>query len=724
VEAPAAVAALPALTFRYSVDYPQAWSFPAKKILVRGWCLATEADAEVRHLRATVNGRRRVPGVYGLKRLDVFATMRDLPQAEYCGWKVEIPLELGDTELVLEVGDEAGGWHVFFTTPLRVGDDAGPPELTSYERWAATFDTHSPEALKKLAEESRAFAHRPVVSIVVPIYNTPERWLLKVVDSVRAQTYERWELCLADDASPHTHVRPLLERLAAADPRIKVTFREKNGHISAASNSALALATGEFVALLDHDDELAPHALHEIVALLNAQPATDLIYSDEDKIDEEGRRHEPYFKPDWLPDLFTAQNFISHLTTYRTALVREAGGFRVGFEGSQDWDLALRVIEKISDPSRIRHIPKILYHWRAIPGSTALMLSEKNYPLEAARRALTDHFARRGEKVSLHHVPGDHWRVQYPLPAAPPLVSLVIPTRNGLKFLQRCVDSILEKTTYPNYEIIVVDNGSDDEAALAYLKALADGTHPVLAAVVAEAAKTTNGGKLHRAVRVLRYDAPFNFSAINNFAVAQAQGDLVGLLNNDLEVITPAWLEEMAAQALRPGVGCVGAMLYYPNDTIQHAGVIVGLGGVAGHAFRDYPRGTDGKFNRARLVQNYSAVTAACLVVRKSTYTQVGGLDERQLTVAFNDIDFCLKVRAAGFRNLWTPFAELYHHESVSRGAEDTPAKHERFRGEVETMMQRWAGPIRHDPAYNPNLSLEHTDFSLAAPPRPWSATA
>ncbi len=723
LEALATVSAPPTLTFRFSVDYPQAWSFPAKKLLVRGWCLAVEPDAEVKHLRATVNGRRRFPGVYGLKRLDVFATMRDLPQAEYCGWKVEIPLELGDTELVLEVGDEAGAWHVFFATPLRVGDDAGPPELTSYERWAATFDTHSPEALLKLAEESRAFAHRPLISIIVPIYNTPERWLLKVVDSVRAQTYDRWELCLADDASPHAHVRPLLEKLAASDPRIKVTFREKNGHISAASNSALELATGEFVALLDHDDELAPHALHEIVALLNAQPATDLIYSDEDKIDEEGRRHEPYFKPDWLPDLFTAQNFISHLTTYRMALVREVGGFRVGFEGSQDWDLALRVIERIADPARIRHIPKILYHWRAIPGSTALMLSEKNYPLEAARRALTDHFARRGEKVTLHHVPGDHWRVQYPLPATPPPVSLVIPTRNGLKFLQRCVDSILEKTTYPHYEILIVDNGSDDPATLAYLESFTKGTNALLVSINAQASSAP-GATQPRVVRVLRYDAPFNFSAINNFAVAQAQGELVGLLNNDLEVITPAWLEEMAAQALRPGVGCVGAMLYYPNDTIQHAGVIVGLGGVAGHAFRDYPRGTDGKFNRARLVQNYSAVTAACLVVRKATYTQVGGLDERQLTVAFNDIDFCLKVRAAGHRNLWTPFAELYHHESVSRGAEDTPAKHERFRGEVETMMQRWAAPIRHDPAYNPNLSLEHTDFSLAAPPRPWSATA
>ncbi len=707
----------PALTFRYIVDYPQAWSFPAKKLLVRGWCLAPELS--MKQLRATVNGCRRYPGVYGLKRLDVFASMRNVPQAEYCGWKVEIPLENEDHELVLEIGDDEGGWHIFFTTPLRVGNDTGPAELTSYERWTETFDRHTPESLAALAKDESAFALKPLISIVMPVYNTPQRWLLKAVASVQAQVYPRWELCIADDASPQTHLRPLLEKLAAGDARIKVCFREKNGHISAASNSALELATGEYIALLDHDDELAPNALHEVVALLNVHLDTDLVYSDEDKIDEEGHRHEPYFKPDWLPDLFHAQNYLSHLTVHRTTMVRDVGGFRIGYEGSQDWDLALRVVARITDPSRIRHIPKVLYHWRAIPGSTALMLSEKNYPLEAARRALTDHFATRGEKVTLHHVPGDHWRVQYPLPPAPPLVSLVIPTRNGLRFLQRCVDSILEKTTYPNYELIIVDNGSDDPATLAYLQSLADGTHPLQAGVAADSMRST-GTRLDRTVRVLHYDAPFNFSAINNFAVAQATGELIGLLNNDLEVIHGGWLDEMAAQALRPDVGCVGAILYYPNDTIQHAGVIVGLGGVAGHAFRDYPRGSDGNFNRARLVQNYSAVTAACLVVRREIYLRVGGLDEQNLTVAFNDIDFCLKVQAAGHRNLWTPFAELYHHESVSRGAEDTPEKHERFRREVETMLQRWPAVIRHDPAYNPNLTLEHTDFSLAAPPRPW----
>ena len=681
----------------YSVDYPNRWGFAPRKLSLRGWCFADDGTS-LKHLRATINGRS-YPGTYGLKRMDVLASVRDRPQAEYCGWKVEVELRDGDTHIVLEVGDHECRWQVFFKNDLNVGAGFDVAELTSYERWVTTYDTLTNDRLSAQRESSRHLPRRPLISVLVPVYNTPEKWLTKAIASVGEQTYSNWELCLADDASTAPHVRPLLEHYAAADPRIKVCFREKNGHISAASNSALALATGDFIALLDHDDELTPHALYEIAMAHNADPTADFFYSDEDKIDEEGHRHEPYFKPDFLPDLFLAQNYTSHLTVYRAALMRQAGGFRLGYEGSQDWDLALRVVSLIPDFSKIRHIPKVLYHWRAIPGSTALLSSEKNYPVKAAHKALTDHFARLKQPVELIPVPGDHWRVKYPLPAQPPLVSLLIPTRNGLKFLQRCVDSILEKTTYPNYEILIVDNGSDDPATLDYFKTVA----------------------VKKSVRVVPFNAPFNYSAINNFAAKQANGTVLGLLNNDLEVINADWLHEMVAQALRPQIGCVGAMLYYPNDTIQHAGVIIGLGGVAGHAFRDFPRNTEGVFNRARLVQNYGAVTAACLVIRKSVFDQVGGLDEKSLAIAFNDVDFCLKVRAAGYLNLWTPFAELYHHESASRGVEDTPEKHERFRGEVETMMQRWEQELKHDPAYNPNLTLELTDFTLAAPPRPWA---
>ncbi len=687
----------PITSFRYSIDYPQTWSFSSSKVVVRGWCL-TPLPASLKKIRARI-GERTYNGVYGLKRMDVLAALRDLPQAEYCGFKIDVALEEDDQEIVLEVADAHGAWHRFFSTGLKVGPHHGQPELTSYERWAATYDTHTPESIESLRQHVESFARKPLISVVMPVYHRKaedEGWLRKAIDSVLNQAYPHWELCIADDASPAPHVKPLLESYVKRDSRIKVVHRPQNGHISAASNSALEIATGDYMALMDHDDELPPHALYEVAALLSARPDADLVYSDEDKIDEEGRRHEPYFKPDFLPDLFTSQNYLSHLSVYRTQLVRAVGGFRVGYEGSQDWDLALRVVER-TVPERIRHIPKVLYHWRAIPGSTAMLLSEKNYPVEAARRALADHFARIGEDVELIPVPGDHWRVKRPIPDSPPLVSLIIPSRNGLKLLSRCVDTILAKTDYPNYEILIVDNGSDDPGTLAYLQAIAGNN-----------------------VVILRYDAPFNYSAINNYGVKHARGEIIGLLNNDLEIIHADWLREMVSQVVRPQVGCVGAMLYYPNETIQHAGVIVGLGGVAGHGFRDFPRGTEGKFNRARLVQNYSSVTAACLLVRRSIFEQVGGLDEG-LAVAFNDIDFCLKVQAAGYRNLWTPFAECYHHESASRGAEDTPEKHERFRQEVETMLRRWKEPIAHDPAYNPNLTLELTDFSLAAPPRSWT---
>lgn len=683
-------------SFVYSVDYPQSWSFGINRVVVRGWCLTREPIA-LKKVRARI-ACRIFPGVFGLKRMDVLAALRNTPQAEYCGFKIDVLLEETDDEIVLEVSDEQGVWHRFFHSPIKVGPQHGQPELTSYERWAETYDRHSPETLAMLRTQVASFQRRPLISVVMPVYHRDEgdeKWLIKAIESVRAQAYPHWELCIADDASPAPHVRPLLERYARADSRIKPVFRTENGHISLASNSALAVVNGEFTALLDHDDELAPHALYEVAALINGHPDTDLIYSDEDKIDEEGRRHEPYFKPDFLPDLFTSQNYLSHLSVYRTNPLKELGGFRAGYEGSQDWDLALRFSERTT-PARIRHIPKVLYHWRAIPGSTALLLSEKNYPVEAARRALSDHFRRIGETVELIAVPGDHWRIKRPRPEPCPLVSLIIPSRNGLDLLSRCIDTILGKTLYPNYEIIVVDNGSDDPETLAYFRRIESDR-----------------------VAILRFDAPFNYSAINNHGVRHARGEIIGLLNNDLEIIHGEWLDEMVSHAIRPEIGCVGAMLYYPNETIQHAGVIIGLGGVAGHVFRDYPRGTDGKCNRARLVQNYSSVTAACLLVRRSTFERVGGLDEG-LAVAFNDIDLCLKARAAGFRNLWTPFAECYHHESATRGAEDTPEKHERFRREVEIMLVRWRDVIAHDPAYNPNLTLELTDYTLAAPPRTW----
>ena len=678
---------------KIEIDEPQFWHVPAGALRIRGWCLLRDGTTPT-GIRVRVAGREFV-GMVRQPRPDVAAVQGTDPAAT-SGFLVDLVVEPGRHTLLIEVADGNGGWHSLEQPPLTVFAPAKPPVAESYETWVQLYEPNAPADLLALRERIAALTSRPLISVLMPVYNTPARWLKRAVESVREQIYADWELCIADDASTAPHVRPLLESFAAADPRIKVVFRPANGHISAASNSALELATGRFCALLDHDDELPARALARAAEEIAGHPDAAFLYTDEDKITEGGRRFDPYFKPDYLPDLFLGQNCLSHLSVIRTDLLRQVGGFRVGLEGSQDWDLALRVLETIS-PDQVRHIPEVLYHWRAVEGSTAIAVGEKDYSVTAAHRALSEHFARRNLAVKLEPVPGHHWHVIHPLPDPAPLVSLIIPTRDRLKLVRTCVESILTRTTYPRYEILIIDNESSEPATLAWF------------------------AEIQRAdprVRVVPCHQPFNFSALNNFGVRHATGPIVGLLNNDLEVINAGWLTEMVAQAVRPEIGAVGAMLYYPNGTIQHAGIILGLGGVANHAFYGRPRGTDGYMNRARLVQNFSAVTAACLVIRRATYEQVGGLNETDLAVAFNDVDFCLRVRAAGFRNLWTPFAELYHHESASRGVEDTAEKQARFAREVAYMQRTWGPELESDPAYNPNLSLDIMGFKLARPPR------
>lgn len=568
--------------------------------------------------------------------------------------------------------------------------------LSDYAGWIRQFDTHTSDELQAMAENVRRFADRPLISIVMPTYNSPQKWLIRCIESVQQQVYPHWELCVADDASSAPHVRKILQRYAKIDKRIKVVFREQNGHIAEASNTALELVGGEWIALMDHDDELPRHALYVVAKAINEHPEAGLIYSDEDKIDEAGHRFDPYFKPDWNYDLFLGQNMINHLGVYRAELVRKLGGFRKGMEGSQDYDLALRCIEQLK-PNQIHHIPRVLYHWRAIAGSTAVSMDEKGYAAVAARLALHEHLERIGESEANVEVHRHGYRVRRRSTVAgrAPKVSLIVPTRDKVDLLRMCVESILACTSYPNYEIVVVDNQSSDPAALTYM---------------AELGKRTR-------IRVLRYDEPFNYSAINNFAVRQCDGEIVGLVNNDIETIHADWLDEMVSQVVRPEIGAVGAMLYYPNDTIQHAGVVLGVGGIAAHVYCGAPRGSGGQMSRALLAQAMSVVTAACLLIRREVFEQVGGLDER-LKVAFNDVDFCLRVREAGYTNLWTPYAELYHHESASRGYEDTPEKKHRFEGEVQFMFERWGKVLSEDPAYNPNLTLTGTPFDLAFPPR------
>lgn len=568
--------------------------------------------------------------------------------------------------------------------------------LVQYADWIREVETPALPSLATQQARIAAWSWRPTISLVMPTYNSNEAHLLACLDSVRAQSYPHWQLCIADDASTRPALRRLLGNLPDGDPRIRVTLRPDNGHISAASNSALALATGEFIALLDHDDVLPPHALFAVAEALQARPSAQLLYSDEDKLDETGTRCEPFFKPGWSPDQLCAQNCFSHLGVYRRALVEAVGGFRTGVEGSQDHDLVLRCAAQVADPHDIVHIPQVLYHWRMSAGSTAAGHDRKDYASEAGRRALQDHFDQHHPGVQVSVIAPGIYRHRWPLPADPPLVSLIIPTRDGHDLLRTCLDSIVQRSTYARYELLVVDNQSSCPQTLAYLAALDAGTEA--------------GGR----ARVLRWDHPFNYSAINNFAAAQARGSVLGLVNNDIEVISPDWLEELVSHALRPDVGCVGAKLYYPDDTVQHAGVVLGVGGVANHALRGAGRSAPGYFGRLWTQCNPSAVTGAVLVVRKVLFDAVGGLDAEGLPVAFNDVDLCLKTLQAGYRTVWTPHAELYHHESVSRGTDSTPEKRARFLGEVAVMQQRWVAWLHDDPQYNPNLTRLREDFGLA----------
>ena len=536
------------------------------------------------------------------------------------------------------------------------------------------------------------FEVKPIVSIVLPVYNANPELLKKAMSSVACQSYPNWELCIADDASSNPDVLNILRQFERDYYNIKVVYRAENGHICNASNSALALASGDFVGFMDHDDELHADALLNVVIAINQNRCLKFIYSDEDKINEFGERFLPHFKSGWNPDLLYSQNYVCHFSVFERNRLMDIGGFREGFEGSQDHDLILRFTVGLTD-NEIFHIPKVLYHWRAVAGSTALDPAAKSYTQNAGEKAVQSVVILENEQaeVTAGKVPNSY-RVKWPLPAHNPKVSMIIPTRDKIELLRPCINAILERSDYTNYEIIIINNQSQSQEAFDYF--------------------TFIQGLDHR-VKVLDWDFPFNYSKINNFGVANAEGSIIGLINNDIEPIGGEWLTEMVSQVSRMEIGCVGAMLYYPDDTVQHAGVVLGIGGVAGHSHKYYQRGNHGYFSRMELVQNYSAVTGACLFVRKSVFEQAGGLNSEHLAVAFNDVDFCLKVKALGYRNLWTPYAEAYHHESVSRGGDDTPEKRARFQSEIDYMRATWGEQLDADPYYNPNLSRTFEDFSL-----------
>jgi len=559
-----------------------------------------------------------------------------------------------------------------------------------YTAWCTQYE---PAADAGFADRIDALPRRPLISILLPVWNPPLAFLAQAIASVRAQCYSGWELCIVDDASTEPAVRECLEREAAAEPRIRLQRRAVNGGIAQATNDALADARGEFCAFLDHDDTLAPDALLCMAEAMAESPDAEIFFSDEDKLDAAGQRTMPFFKPAWDGEWIRTTNCVLHFMLVRTETLRSVGGLARGIDGAQDWDLVLRVAER-AGRARIRHLPYVLYHWRALPGSTAAAAYEKPQLVAAQRRVIVESLRRRGESGEPRLATAG-WRIEYALPDPPPLVSIVIPTRDRVELLRACVASIRARTVYPAFEIVLVDNDSREPEARAYLDQLA------------------RAGD----ARVVPYPRPFNYAAQCNLGVREARGTMIALLNNDVEVVTPGWLTELVSLAARPGAGLVGATLFYPDGTLQHAGVVLGLNGVGDRPWIGTQRGFAGPYGRARAVREVSAMITACAVVSRERYLQAGGMNEL-LAVSCNDLDLCLRLARAGYHHVLTPYAELIHHESASRGYADDPANARLGRAEEARFAALWQRELAADPLYNPNLTLQGNAYALAWPPR------
>lgn len=554
-----------------------------------------------------------------------------------------------------------------------------------YKLWISKNEPDN-KKLRAMKYESQSWSYRPKISIVTPVFNPDKYDLTQCIKSVLNQTYDNWEFCIADGGTDRPYVKKVIKKYADRDPRIKFVFLPENQGISANSNEALKLATGEYIGFLDHDDLLAPFALYEVVKFLNKNPENDFIYSDEDKVPaNSSERYGHFFKPNWSPDTFLSYNYICHFAVVRRKIVDEVGGFRQGYDGAQDYDLFLRILQKTS---RIKRIPKILYHWRASQGSAASNTTAKLYACTAAKNAIAEYLRNNWiEAEVLDGMFPTSYRVKYRIQQIQK-ISIIVPTRDKVHLLKQCVSSVLNKTNYKHYELIIVDNQSREEDTIDYF----------------------NNIKKDERVKIVSYDKSFNFAAINNYAVTKTDAEYLVFLNNDTEVISSDWLSAMFEFAQRKEVGAIGAKLYYPDNKIQHAGVIIGLRGLAAHSHKGFPNSGNGYMGRLNTIQNVSAVTAACMMMRRKVFEEVGGFDER-LSVAFNDVDLCLKIREKGYLIVYTPYAELYHHESASRGIEDKYK--ERFKREEELMKTKWRQALEAgDPYYNPNSTLEKHDFS------------
>lgn len=575
--------------------------------------------------------------------------------------------------------------------PIRIvyEDEIQQDHIHHYDQWIKN-KLERAEKGNSYDDFDTKYPNQPLISIIMPVYNPPVKYLKEAIESILAQPYKNWELCISDDCSTEKKIHQLLHAYSVKDRRIQVHYRTENGHISKTSNDALSMAKGEYILLMDHDDLITRNALQEIVISINDHPDADIIYSDEDKIDENKHHSAAHFKPDWAPDHLLSRNYIGHVCVIRKTIMDEIGRFREGFEGSQDYDLLLRATEITQ---RIHHIPKVLYHWRIHALSAAQGEEVKPYAYMAAKKALEEALLRRGMQVEVKYLNGLRgYRIVYPL-LEEPLVSIIIPSKDQTELLKNTVDSILNKTTYRRYEIIVLNNNSTSKSFQQFI--------------------TEYSTKYAGQFRCVEAHFPFNFSKLMNMGRELAQGKMLLLLNNDVEVIHGDWLETMVSYAQQKRIGAVGVKLLYPDDTIQHAGVIVGLGGIAGHTFVGMHQDEPGYFNYIQSTNNYSAVTAACLMVRADVYDAVGGMDEI-FEVEYNDVDFCLRIQEAGYNNVYLPHVSLYHFESATRGhPHQSKSGYERHLKEMALFKERWQKIIDHDPYYNPNLNLGVHDFSM-----------
>lgn len=683
---------------------------------VRGWA----AYKQPLEIYLEDKGGIRIPcDIQLLKRVDVQNQFKELEIEEKCGFFFELKYkELKEFYLVFRAED-VRLHHVIHLQPgilamekaalyykkgTRYLKSHGPVALTQkvagkvknrnkaaiiYQKW---LPKHLPTQAELERQRKERFSWEPKFSVVVPLYKTPEKYLQALVESLKQQTYSNWELCLSDGSGANSPIREVLEELQKEEPRICVIRHKEPLRIAENTNAAIEAATGDFIVFADHDDELTAHALYECVRALNDNTDIEVLYSDEDKMTMDGHKFfQPHFKPDFNIDLLCTVNYICHLFVAKKELIDRVGMLRKEYDGAQDYDFIFRCVET-AGAGKIHHIPKILYHWRSHEDSTSENPESKLYAFDAGQRAVQAHYDRIGVPVEISK--GEFlglYRTKF-LRSYDPLISIVIPNKDHIDDLKRCINSIEKKSSYRNYEYIIVENNSEDPETFAYYQQLE---------------------VLNPKVHVVYWKDKFNYSAINNFGARYAKGEYILLLNNDTEIINEDCLEELLGYCTREDVGAVGARLYYEDDTIQHAGVVIGFGGIAGHCFVQQKRGFTGYCHRIICAQDYSAVTAACMMVKKSAFEKVNGLSE-ELEVAFNDIDFCLKLGQAGYHVVYNPYAELYHYESKSRGLEDTPEKVARFNREIATFEKRWPEILRDgDPYYNPNLTLDSQDFSL-----------